>query len=98
MQQLLPLLFPYGGASSGNKVRDWEAGALEGAGSVYLLKSDVSHGADRNLKSPVSLAHKQLFSQDTGQTLKRPKWAGETDQLLRCLPCKHRNQNSVSRI
>ena len=97
-QQLLTLLFPYGGASSGNKVRDWEAGALEGAGSIYPLKSDVSHGADKNLKSPVSLAHKQLFSQDTGQPLKRPKWAGETAQLVRCLPCKHNNQNSISRM
>lgn len=58
----------------------------------------VSHGVTetKSSESPVSLALKQLFSQDTGQTLKHRKWAGETAQLVRCLPCKHRNQNSIS--
>lgn len=79
-------------------MRDWEAGASEGAGSIYPLKSDLFHMGvteTKSAESPVSLALKQLFSQDTGQTLKHPKWAGETAQLVRCLPCKHRNQNSI---
>lgn len=49
MQQLLTLLFLYGGASSGNKVRDWEAGAF-GRGRFHLPPEirSVSHGGDRN--------------------------------------------------
>lgn len=65
------------------------------------LKLDLYHTGvteSKSPESPVSLAHKHLFSQDSKQALRGLKWAGETAQLVRCSSCKHKNRNSISRL